>query len=453
MRGNLMIKNAYLKAQLDLLEQKHPNEPEYHQAVEEMLLTIDEVIDQHPEFEKNNIIGRLLEPERVITFRVAWMNQEGKIEVNRGYRVQYNSALGIYKGGIRFNPTVNLSIMKFLAFEQTFKNALTLLPMGGGKGGSDFNPKGRSDEDVMRFCQAFIGELYRHIGNDLDVPAGDLGVGRREIGYMYGYYKKLKNEYNSSFTGKSLSYGGSHGRQEATGFGLVYFVDEALKTILHTDFKNKRVIVSGAGNVAIFAAQKVIEFGGLVLAMSDTSGMIYSQKGINLNFVKQIKESKRLGLSEYVQFDNSAIFSPDNKDIWKIKCDIALPCATQNELDEDDAKHLISHGVQLVAEGANMPTTKGGIDLLQESGVIFCPAKAANAGGVLVSGIEISQNHQFYNYSFEKVDRILSEMMRKSFHNIYDVANQHQKKNDLLFGANVFSFLKVASAMIEQGVI
>lgn len=448
-----MLKSTYLQTQLDLLEKKHPGEPEYHQAVEEMLLTIDEIIDQYPEFEKHNIIGRLLEPERVITFRVAWMNQEGNIEVNRGYRVQYNSALGIYKGGIRFNSTVNLSIMKFLAFEQTFKNALTLLPMGGGKGGSDFNPKGRSDEDVMRFCQAFISELYRHIGNDLDVPAGDLGVGHREIGYMYGYYKKLKNEYNSAFTGKSLNYGGSHGRQEATGYGLVYFADEALKTILNTDFQNKQVIISGAGNVAIFAAQKMIEYGGIVLAMSDTNGMIYNSKGINLSYMKQIKESKRLGLVEYLKLDPQARFSSNNKDIWKIKCDIALPCSTENELDEADAKHLISNGVLLVAEGANMPTTKAGIDLLKKNGVIFCPAKAANAGGVLVSGIEISQNHQFYNYSFEKVDRILSDMMRKSFHNIYDVANKYQKKNDLLFGANVFSFLKVASAMIEQGVI
>ena len=448
-----MLKSTYLQTQLDLLEKKHPGEPEYHQAVEEMLITIDEIIDQYPEFEKHNIIGRLLEPERVIAFRVAWMNQQGNIEVNRGYRVQYNSALGIYKGGIRFNPTVNLSIMKFLAFEQTFKNALTLLPMGGGKGGSDFNLKGRSDEDVMRFCQAFISELYRHIGNDLDVPAGDLGVGRREIGYMYGYYKKLKNEYNSAFTGKSLNYGGSHGRQEATGYGLVYFADEALKTILNTDFQNKRVVISGAGNVAIFAAQKVIEYGGIVLAMSDTSGMIYSPKGINLSYIKQIKDSKRLGLVEYLKLDPQAKFSSNNKDIWKLKCDIALPCATENELDEEDAKYLIYNGVQLVAEGANMPTTKAGIDLLKENGVIFCPAKAANAGGVLVSGIEISQNHQFYNYSFEKVDRILSDMMRKSFHNIYDVANKYQKKNDLLFGANVFSFLKVASAMIEQGVI
>lgn len=448
-----MLKNDYLRNQLEILEAKHPNESEYHQAVEEVLLSIDEVIDQYPEIEKNNIVGRLLEPERIIAFRVAWMNQKGEIEVNRGYRVQYNSALGIYKGGIRFHPSVNLSIMKFLAFEQTFKNAITLLPMGGGKGGSDFNPKNRSDEDVMRFCQAFISELYRHIGDDLDVPAGDLGVGKREIGYMYGYFKKLKNEFNSAFTGKGLSYGGSQARPEATGFGLVYFVDEALKTILNTGFKGKRVIISGAGNVALFAAQKVIEFGGVVIAMSDTSGMIYHSKGLNVDQIRQIKNDKNSTLQHYLTFDKDAKYSPNNKDIWSLKADIALPCATQNELDHNDVAKLIENGVLLVAEGANMPTTKAGIDLLKEYNVIFCPAKAANAGGVLVSGIEISQNHQFYSYSFDKVDRILSEMMRNSFHNIFDVANKHNKKNDLLFGANVFSFLKVALAMIEQGII
>ncbi len=448
-----MLQNTYLQTQLQILKDKHPGEKEYHQAVEEMPETVDEVIDNHPEYEKYNVIGRLLEPERIIAFRVAWMNQKGEVEVNRGYRVQYNSALGIYKGGIRFNRTVNLSILKFLGFEQTFKNALTPLPMGGGKGGSDFDPKHRSDEDIMRFTQAFMSELYRHIGDDLDVPAGDLGVGKREIGFMYGYYKKLKNQFNAAFTGKDQTYGGSLGRPEATGFGLVYFVEEALKTMLNTDFKGKKVVISGSGNVASFAAKKVQELGGTVLAMSDTGGMIYNPKGINVDAVKQLKEIERTSLEKYPQMDKEATYTPDNKALWNIACDIALPCATQNELDETSVQQLIDHGVLLVAEGANMPTTKEGIDLLRKHNIIFGPAKAANAGGVLVSGLEISQNHQFYSYSFDKVDRILSDVMRQIFHNIHDVAAAYHKKNDLLFGANVYSFDKVADAIIKQGVI
>lgn len=448
-----MLKNKYLQNELKTVKEKHPDEKEFHQAVEEMLETVDQIIDQHPEYVSQNVIGRLLEPERIVSFRVAWMNQKGEVEVNRGYRVQYNSALGIYKGGIRFHPSVNQSILKFLGFEQTFKNALTPLPMGGGKGGSDFNPKGRSDEDIMRFAHAFISELYRHIGDDLDVPAGDLGVGKREIGFMYGYYKKLKNEFNSTFTGKSVNYGGSLGRPEATGFGLVYFVEEALKELLDTDFKGKSVIISGSGNVASFAAKKVIQLGGKVLAMSDTTGVIYNPDGIKVEHVKKIKEIDRKSLEEYPKYDKAAKFIKDNKEIWTIKCDIALPCATQNELEKDSVEHLIKNGVLIVAEGANMPTTKEGIDLLRENNIIFGPAKAANAGGVLVSGLEISQNHQFYSYGFEKVDRILSDVMRQIFHNINDVAKSYDKKNDLLFGANVYSFEKVARALIEQGVI
>ena len=448
-----MYKNAYLNRQLEIIKHKYPCEIEFHQAVDEMLESVDEIIDEHPEYIKHNIIGRLIEPERVISFRVAWMNQKGEIEVNRGYRIQFNSAIGMYKGGMRFHPSVNVSILKFLAFEQTFKNALTSLHMGGGKGGSDFNPKGRSDEDIMRFCQSFMSELYRHIGDNLDVPAGDLGVGKREIGYMYGYYKKLRNRFDSTFTGKSIGYGGSLGRTEATGYGLVYFVDEALKAILKTDFNNKKVIISGSGNVASYAAIKVNDLGGKVIAMSDTTGYIYNSKGLKVDVIRNLKEVERLSLDAYLKFDEDAKFVPNNKEIWNIQCDIALPCATQNELDEESVKSLIKNGVILVAEGANMPTTKAGIDLLKANRVNFGPAKAANAGGVLVSGIEISQNHQFYSYSFEKVDRILSDIMRQIFHNIYDVAQSYHKENDLLFGANIYSFIKVADAMINQGVI
>lgn len=448
-----MLNNEYLIREYDKVLKKYPYEFEYQQAVLEMLESIDIIIDQYPHFIKENIIGRLLEPERIISFRVAWMNQNGETEVNTGFRVQYNSVIGIYKGGIRFHPSVNQSILKFLAFEQTFKNALTTLPMGGGKGGSDFDPKGRSDEDVMRFCQAFISELFHHISEDLDIPAGDIGVGRREIGYMYGYYKKLKKEISSVFTGKHVSYGGSLVRKEATGFGLVYFVEEALKTIHNTDLKNKKVIVSGSGNVAIYTAYKVIELGGIVIGMSDSKGYIYSPNGIAIEHVKEIKEINRESLELYTSYDVEAIYKENPKGLWSIACDIALPCATQNELDIDDVEQLIDHGVMMVAEGANMPTTKKAIALLKQHKILFGPAKAANAGGVLVSGLEISQNSQFYNYSFEKVDKILSDIMRKIFHDIYAVSKRYNQGYDLLFGANIHSFKRIAKAIHEQGVI
>jgi len=447
-----MIKNTYLKKSLETLKLKHPYEEEFHQAVFEMLEALDVIINEHPEYQKYNIVERLLEPERSISFRVAWMNQKGIIEVNSGYRVQYNSSLGIYKGGIRFHPSVNLSILKFLAFEQTFKNSLTPFLMGGGKGGADFDPKDRSDEDIMRFCQAFMSELYRHIGDELDVPAGDLGVGKREIGYMYGFYKKLQNRFNATFTSKDPLYGGSLARTEATGYGLVYLSEQALKTILKTDFKDKRVIISGSGNVATHAARKVIELGGKVIAMSDTSGYIYNPYGLNVDSIIKIKQD-RLGLEEYVKSFENTKFNASKEDIWTLKCDIALPCATQNELDEVGVRALIDNGVLLVAEGANMPTTKAGIDMLRRNKVVFAPGKAANAGGVLVSGLEISQNHQFYSYTFEQVDTILTTSMQKIFFDIYETAKKYNKNNDLLFGANIYSFNRVARAMIAQGVI
>lgn len=448
-----MINNKYLKTQYQITLDKHPTEHEFHQAVYEMLESIDVIIDQYPHFVKENIIGRLLEPEKIISFRVAWMNQKGGVEVNRAYRVQYSSVIGIYKGGIRFHPSVNQSILKFLAFEQTFKNALTTLPMGGAKGGSDFDPKGRSNEDVLRFCQAFMAELYHHIGESLDIPAGDIGVGRREIGYMYGYYKKLKKENDGVLTGKHVSYGGSYVRKEATGFGLVYFVEEALKTILNKQIKGKKVLVSGSGNVALYTAVKIQELGGIVIAMSDSKGHIYNASGIDTKAIKQIKEIDRLSLDIYPSYDTDAVYKADPTLMWNIPCDLALPCATQNELDEKSIQQLIDHNVLMVAEGANMPTTKKGVDLLRKHKVLFGPAKAANAGGVLVSGLEISQNNQFYSYSYEKIDKILSDVMRRIFHDIHKVSKRYKMDNDLLFGANIHSFKHLAKAIHEQGVI
>lgn len=448
-----MLKNNYLLEQYEIVLQKHPSEHEFHQAVFEMLESIDIIIDDYPNFSKENIIGRLLEPEKIISFRVAWMNQKGDVEVNRAFRVQHSSVIGIYKGGLRFHPSVNQSILKFLAFEQTFKNALTTLPMGGAKGGSDFDPKGRSDADVLRFCQAFMAELFHHIGDDLDIPAGDIGVGRREIGYMYGYYKKLKEENTGVLTGKHISYGGSLVRKEATGFGLVYFVEEALKTILKTDIKNKKVLISGSGNVAIYTAVKIIELGGIVIGMSDSKGYIYNEKGIDIELVKKIKEIDRASLDVYPTYDKKGVYKENSKLMWDIPCDLALPCATQNELDETSIQKLINNHVLMISEGANMPTTKKGIDLLRENKILFGPAKAANAGGVLVSGLEISQNSQFYSYSYEKVNQILSDIMKQIFHDIYEVSKRYHMDNDLLFGANILSFKRLAKAIHEQGVI
>jgi len=447
------MKHKYLENSYHNLEDRYPNETEYLQAVHEVLTSVDTIIDDYPDYVKYNVVERLLEPERIILFKVTWMDDQKEIHVNRGYRVQYSSLIGTYKGGLRFHPSVNMSILKFLAFEQTFKNALTTLPMGGAKGGSDFNPKGRSDDEIMRFCQAFMSELYRHIGEDLDIPAGDIGVGKREIGYLYGSYKKITNQVTGSITGKGTTIGGSHVRKEATGYGLAYFVEEALKTIKNTSFKDKKVIISGSGNVAIYAAEKVIELGGIVIAMSDSSGYILCEHGVDLEVIKEIKEIKRACIDTYPSYDAKGTYVKDPQKMWTVKADIALPCATQNELDEPSVQHLIDHNIMMVAEGANMPTTPKGIELLRKHNILFAPGKAANAGGVYVSGLEIAQNASFNPWTFDKVDQKLKEVMKQILHDIYDASKRYDKENDLLFGANVVGFKKVARAMIQQGLI
>ena len=405
-----------------------------------------------PSIEKNGVLQRLVEPERQIFFRVSWVDDNGNVQVNRGYRVQFNSAIGPYKGGIRLHPSVNASVIKFLGFEQIFKNSLTGLPIGGGKGGSDFDPKGKSDAEVMRFCQSFMTELSKHIGADTDVPAGDIGTGAREIGYMFGQYKRLRNEFTGVLTGKGLTYGGSLARTEATGYGLCYFVDEMLKCMKNDSFDGKTVVVSGSGNVAIYATEKVTELGGKVVAMSDSNGYIYDANGINLDVVKQIKEVERGRIKEYVDRVDGAEYHEGCSGIWGIKCDVALPCATQNEINEESAKKLVANGVMAVGEGANMPSTPEAIAVFQSAGVLFAPAKAANAGGVATSALEMSQNSMRYSWTFEEVDSKLHDIMIGIFHNAYNAAEKYGLKGNLVAGANIAGFEKVANAMIAQGV-
>lgn len=448
-----MFKSQYLNEEYNKIVQKYPQERQFHETVKEMLLSVDEIINDYPEYEKYNVIGRLLEPERTIIFKVAWMDQKGKVNVNTGYRIQYNSSLGIYKGGTRFDKSVDLSIMKFLAFEQTFKNALTALPMGGAKGGSDFDPNGRSEEDIMRFTQAYMSELYRHIGDEVDIPAGDLGAGKREVGYMYGYYKKLTNRFNAAFTGKDVSFGGVSGRIEATGNGLLYFTEEALRTIMKTSYDDKKVIVTGSGQVGSYAALKAQELGATVVAMSDISGFVYNPEGLDVKRIVELKLTERKNLKHYLEHDKNAVFDKNYKNIWKVKCDVALPCATQNELDEEAALKLIENGVILVGEGANTPTTEKAIKHFLDKKIIFAPSKAANSGGVYVSGLEIAQNHQFAVFTKEEIDLKLKSVMQKLFKDIYDIAEKYNRDSNLLFGANVLSFTKVADALIKQGVI
>jgi glutamate dehydrogenase (NADP+) len=436
---------------LEKVIKQNPNEPEFHQAATEVLTSLQPYVDAHPEYEKAGILERLCEPERVIMFRVPWVDDSGKVQVNKGYRVQFNSAIGPYKGGLRFHPSVSLSIIKFLGFEQVLKNSLTGLPMGGGKGGSDFNPKGKSDREIMAFCQSFMTELYRHIGENTDVPAGDIGVGEREIGYLFGQYKRLVDSFSGALTGKGLSYGGSLGRPEATGYGLVYLVEEMLRQHGHS-IEGKTVAVSGAGNVAIYATGKVQQLGGKVVSASDSDGFIYDAEGIDLQVVKEIKEIRRGRISEYVRYRKNAVYTP-GRGIWNIKCDIALPCATQNELNEEDAKELIKNGVIAVGEGANMPTTLGATELLIENRVLFVPGKAANAGGVAVSGLEMSQNSTRTAWSFEKVDRKLREIMINIYDNISSVAKEVGHEDNFVVGANVAGFKKVADAMMRQGIV
>lgn len=447
-----MFKSEYLKKVYDDFVKKNPAEPEYQQAALEILESIEPYVMKHPEFEDKKLVERFLEPERVVQFKVVWTDDNGKFQVNRGFRVQYNSAIGPYKGGLRLHPSVNASIIKFLGLEQTLKNSLTSLPMGGGKGGSDFDPKGKSDTEIMRFCQSFMTELYRHIGPDTDVPAGDIGVGGREIGYLFGQYKRIRNEFSGVLTGKGLSYGGSLARTEATGYGLCYFTLEALKKLKNTDFNNKTVVISGSGNVAIYATQKATALGGKVVALSDSNGYIYDPNGINLDVVKQIKEVERGRIKEYVNRVEGATYTEGSKGIWSIKCDIALPCATQNELSLDDAKKLVSNGVVAVCEGANMPCSLDAAKYFIENKVVFGPAKAANAGGVATSGLEMSQNSMRLSWSFEEVDARLHDIMVNIFNNSYKEALQEGNEFDLLTGANIAGFKKVAEAMLAQGI-
>ena len=433
------------------LESRNAGQSEYLQAAREILDSLRLIVERDSTYEKAGLLERLVEPERVIIFRVPWVDDSGKVHVNRGYRVQYNSAIGPYKGGLRFHPSVNLSIMKFLAFEQTLKNSLTGLPMGGGKGGSDFDPKGKSNSEVMHFCQSFMNELYRHIGPDTDVPAGDIGVGAREVGFMYGQYRRLVNTFDGTYTGKGIGWGGSLGRTEATGYGLVYFTEEILKA-KNDSFAGKTVVVSGSGNVAIYATEKVAQLGGKVVALSDSNGWVYDANGINLSVVQDIKEVRRARISEYVKAVPGAEYH-EGTGIWSVKCDIALPCATQNELLIDDAKALVVNGVIAVCEGANMPTTLDATDYLIEKGVAFGPGKAANAGGVATSALEMSQNSMRLSWSFKEVDERLHEIMVSIHKNAYDAAERYGFKGNYVVGANIAGFTKVAEAMLAQGVV
>ena len=447
-----MLKNEYLKGVLSNLEKRSANEPEFLQAVTEVLESLEPVVDADPKYEKNGVIERIVEPERAIPFRVSWVDDNGKVQVNRGYRVQFNSAIGPYKGGLRLHPSVNLSVIKFLGFEQIFKNSLTGLPIGGGKGGSDFDPKGKSDGEIMRFCQSFMTELAKHIGADTDVPAGDIGVGGREIGYMYGQYKRLRNEFTGVLTGKGLTYGGSLARTEATGYGLCYYTEEMLKCMKNDSFKGKTVVISGSGNVAIYAHEKATALGAKVVAMSDSNGYIYDENGIDLAVVKQIKEVERGRIKEYAARVKGAKYVEGCRGIWSVKCDIALPCATQNELNGEEAAMLIKNGVIAVAEGANMPSTPEAVEAFQKAGVLFGPAKAANAGGVATSALEMCQNSMRYSWTFEEVDAKLKNIMVGIFHNSYNAAEKYGMKGNLVAGANIAGFVKVADAMIAQGI-
>lgn len=447
-----MFKTKYVEKVYADLVAKNKNEAEFLQAAQEILESLELYVEKHPELEQKKLLERFLEPERFVQFKVVWTDDKGNYQVNRGYRVQYNSAIGPYKGGLRFHPSVNASIIKFLGLEQTLKNSLTSLPMGGGKGGSDFDPKGKSDTEIMRFCQSFMTELYRHIGPDTDVPAGDIGVGGREIGYMYGQYKRIKNEFSGVLTGKGLTFGGSLARTEATGYGLCYFTNEALNTLKNTDFSGKTVVISGSGNVAIYATQKATELGAKVVALSDSNGYVYDENGINLEVVKQIKEVERGRISEYAKRIPGSVYHEGSKNIWTIPCDIALPCATQNELDLDAAKTLVKNGVIAVCEGANMPSTLEAAKYFIANNVVFGPAKAANAGGVATSGLEMTQNSNRLSWTFEEVDAKLKDIMVNIFKNSYAKALESGNAFDLLTGANIAGFEKVCEAMLAQGI-
>lgn len=444
--------NQYLEKVYDKVVAKNPGESEFHQAVREFLESLEPVLAKDPSYETNGIIDRIVEPERLIQFRVSWVDDKGNVQVNRGYRVQFNSAIGPYKGGLRLHPSVNASILKFLGFEQIFKNSLTTLPMGGGKGGADFDPKGKSDNEVMRFCQSFMTELSKHIGADTDVPAGDIGTGAREVGYMFGQYKRLRNEFTGVLTGKGLSYGGSLARTEATGYGLLYFTREMLAAFKNDTLKGKTVVISGSGNVAIYACEKAQEMGANVITLSDSNGYIVDKAGIKLDVVKQIKEVERGRIAEYAKRVPGSEYHEDCKGVWTVKCDVALPCATQNEIDLEAAEALIKNGVFAVAEGANMPSTPEAIEAFLKAGVLFGPAKAANAGGVATSGLEMSQNSERLSWSFEEVNQKLDTIMVNIFKAAASAAKEYGHEGNLVIGANIAGFLKVADAMKWQGV-
>ena len=444
--------NAYVKRVFDGLCARNAHEKEYLQAAEEMLTSLSPVFDKHPEYEKAGLLDRFVEPERVIMFRVPWVDDQGNVQVNRGYRVQFNSAIGPYKGGLRLHPSVNLSIIKFLGMEQVLKNSLTGLPIGGGKGGSDFDPKGKSDNEVMRFCQSFMTELYKYIGKDEDVPAGDIGVGAREIGFLYGQYKRITGLYEGVLTGKGLTYGGSLTRTEATGYGLCYFTRAMLKKNGQS-FEGKRVVISGSGNVAIYACQKATQLGAKVVAMSDSNGYVVDENGIDLAVVKQIKEVERGRIREYAARVPGSVYTEGCRGIWTVKCDIALPCATQNELNLESAEALIANGVIAVAEGANMPTTLDATKALQAAGVLFAPGKASNAGGVAVSALEMSQNSLRLSWTFEEVDQRLLGIMENIFAAADKAAEEYGEPGNYVLGANIAGFLKVATAMMAQGAV
>lgn len=437
---------------MEQVTKRDPGETVFHQAVLEVLESLEPAIANHPEYVEARILNRIVEPERQIIFRVPWVDDQGQVQVNRGFRVQFNSAIGPYKGGLRLHPSVNLGIIKFLGFEQIFKNALTGLPLGGGKGGSDFDPKGKSDGEVMRFCQSFMNELYRYIGADVDVPAGDIGVGAREVGYLYGQYKKLTGVYHGVLTGKGLTYGGSLARTEATGYGLIYFLQEMLKANRQALAK-KTVVISGSGNVAIYAVEKAQQQGATVVAMSDSNGYIYDPAGINLGTIKRLKEIERKRISSYVEYHPSSEYHEGSKGIWSINCDVALPCATQNELDEASAAKLVANGVIAVAEGANMPTTPGAVKVFQENNILFAPAKASNAGGVATSALEMSQNSMRCSWTFQEVDAKLKDIMIGIYRQTSQVAREHGFEGNLVKGANIAGFLKVANAMLAQGLV
>ena len=450
---------SYSQRVIDELKERYADQPVFIQAAEEVLSTLQPALDAHPEYEEAALLERLVEPERILMFRVPWVDDEGKVQVNRGFRVEYNSAIGPYKGGLRFNPTVNLGMLKFLGFEQIFKNSLTTLPMGGGKGGSDFDPKGKSNNEIMRFCQSFVTELFRHIGEDTDVPAGDLGVGGREVAYMFGQYKRLTNTFTGVLTGKGLTFGGSLARTEATGFGLVYYVQNLLEDY-GDSFEGKTVVVHGSGNVAIYAVQKATELGAKVVACSDTKGWVEDPEGIDYKILEGIYAKKRSGkdagvsLALYADEKPSAIWhAEDGRGVWGVKCDIALPCARENTLLLEDAEKLVANGCQIVGEGANMPTTTEATEYLIEHGVKFCPGKAANAGGVATSGLEMSQNAGHISWTFEEVDSKLEGIMASIYRAAADAAKEYGHEGNLVFGANIAGFLKVAEAMMAQGIV